>query len=80
MAGNHLRCESFVQFDQIDLCECESLPFEQCSHGGNWTNAHDLRSNTANLVIHDPGLRFRVESLYTVFTQYDNGRGAVSYA
>src|SRR5690242_8835606 len=77
---DHLRGKSFVQLDEIDLGKRELLSLEQRAHCRNWTNPHNLRRDSDDLVVDDAGLRRRAESFDSFFTQHDDCRCTVSDA
>src|SRR3569832_2229954 len=80
IASDHLRRESFVQLDQIDVGKRKLLSLQQRAHGWDWTNAHDLGRDSADLVIDDARLRRGSEPVDSVFAQHDDCRCAISNA
>src|SRR5499427_2634782 len=51
IAGDDLRGEGLVQFNQIDVRERQLLPFEQSPGRRYRADPHDFRSDTRNFVI-----------------------------
>src|SRR5919112_1783570 len=77
IASDNLRRKRFVQLDQIDVGKRELLSFEEGAHGRNWTNAHDLRCDSGDLVIDDARLWRGSEPLDSFFAQHEDCRCAV---